>query len=152
MHAPLINFCSQGIDTRKGSTLPMEFEALNGGDVVDLSKTVKVEAFKTKHSGVPSLGYALHQQHKRMKKKYENKSKSEKKELGMKGVQMTETVWECIFVYSGDSSMDNLIKNPQCLETAILVMEVTFVGLKGDKNDTGQSVSSGHVLPGCMDT
>jgi ribonuclease Z len=105
------------------------------GDRVEVGRDLAVEAFATDHV-VPSLGYHLRRQKRRLAAAFVGRSGSELAALREQGVEISEAVDETVVSYCGDTGPAVFDLTPAIFTSRILMLECTFLGDKlADKSD-----------------
>ncbi len=104
-----------------------ELTGLAPGDRVDVGKGLVVEAFRTDH-GVPSLGYHLIRAKRHLLERYQGLAGAELAALRQRG-ETTERVEEQLaLTFCGDTGRGVFDLEPRLFQSAVLVIECTFIG------------------------
>ncbi|MFP3941958.1 MAG: MBL fold metallo-hydrolase [Thermoanaerobaculia bacterium] len=111
----------------EGSAYDVELAGLAPGDRVRVGRDLLVEAFATDHV-VPSLGYHLLREKRRLRERYRGLPGAELAALRAGGTPTEEVVEELALSYCGDTGADVFALEPRLFETAVLVVECTFLG------------------------
>ncbi len=120
----------------RGKVIPM-----SPGTEILIAKKFKITAFKTFHT-TPSNGYIISRLTTKIKPEYANCTSAEKKELGMKGIKLSESFYDSLSAMTGDTSYETLIANPELLSIKTLMMECTFID---DEKEPEWMYKKGHV-------
>ncbi|MCL7033510.1 hypothetical protein MKW94_025018 [Papaver nudicaule] len=101
---------------------------LDVGEERKLGENIKVKTFKTYHR-VPSQGYIVYLNKRKLKQEYVGLSDREIKTLKLSGVEITNTLTSPEIAFTGDTTSDFITdpNNADALKARILVMESTFV-------------------------
>lgn len=108
-----------------GHEYQFDFRSAKVGKIYELDKIHSFKPFKTFHR-VPSMGYTIFENRKKLKKEFEYTSQAEIVQFKKSGMELTENISIPIFSYTGDTTMEFWDKNPEVLNSKILFMEVTY--------------------------
>lgn len=113
---------------RKLDAAPLEAELipLAPGEVLPLARNREVEAFATDHR-VVSQGYLLRSISAKLLPEFEGVPGPELAAMRKAGTEITRSVRQVEFAFSGDTRIDALLRNEAALTAKRLVMEVTFL-------------------------
>lgn len=111
----------------EGSAYDLELTGLAPGDRVRVGRDLLVEAFATDHV-VPSLGYHLFREKRRLLERYRGLPGAEIAALRAGGTPTEEVVEELALSYCGDTGDGVFDSEPRLFEAGILVVECTFLG------------------------
>lgn len=128
--------------------------ATRSNDEVQLSgggKGYTVRALRTTH-GVPSVAYCVVRETKRLRSEYSELSGSEIARLRVReGVRVTRVHREPVLAYTGDTTIDGVLRHRLLLTVPILMIECTYL-CKHDAETSGdddispsQARKRGHV-------
>jgi ribonuclease Z len=104
-----------------------EIIPLQGGDSVEVGTDLRVEAFATEHP-VPSLGYHLVRQTRRLRGEHRHLGGPELVRLKEKGVEITRVEEETWLSYAGDTGPGVFDREPRLFQSKVLLLECTFLG------------------------
>jgi ribonuclease Z len=140
---PALKQAREAFEQMDQAPMKMNIRAAQVGELMDLGGGMFVKAVATKHR-VPSVGYLVYRQERRIKPEFASLAPVEKERLGRAGTDMYEAVFTLELAYSGDCTADAL---PDSLLTAPLCfVECTYLGLQGDKDSREAAEEHGHVL------
>jgi ribonuclease Z len=105
-----------------------------------LSKEYYCTAFEMDHK-VKSFGYIIYRKSKRVKKEYKNLKPYEYIKMREDNKEFTEEHYEPIVGYTGDTSINGVLKNPAFLTVPLLIMECTGF----DNDDIHDVRMGGHI-------
>lgn len=108
-----------------GHEYDFDFRGVKAGEEYALDKIHSFKPFQTFHR-VPSVGYTIFENRKKLKKEFQNLSEQEIVKLKKQNVDLTENISFPMFSYTGDTKMEFWGKNPEVLRSKILFMEVTY--------------------------
>ena len=100
---------------------------LESGDQVSVGRDLSVEAFATDHV-VPSLGYHLVRDRRRLKEPFWDRPASELAELRGNGVEIEYVTQELWVTYCGDTGTGVFELEPRLFDSTVLLLECTFFG------------------------
>lgn len=103
-----------------------KFIGLSNNDCVPINNTHFVKAFKSTHR-VPTLGYTLFEEKKKLKKEFYAATKSEILQLKEKNIEIETISQNPIFSYTGDTTAEVFNLCPWLLNTKVLFTEVTYL-------------------------
>lgn len=112
-------------ESLEGVYYDYEIHSLSTGDSVQVAKDLAVRAFSTDHV-VPSLGYHLMRESKRLKSEYRDRLGQELAALKKRGIEIEEGETSAWFSYCGDTGPGVFDLEPQILESPVLMVECTF--------------------------
>lgn len=137
-YARLNQHPAMGKDAHMKNTFTVEAATGNSVRLQKGGGSYVVRAFKTIH-GVPSVAYCIYQCSNRLLDEYVGMEGRKIGELRRAGTEVTRPVETPIIAYTGDSTIEGIVRNPDLLQARILVMECTYLdpwdGDDGDKND-----------------
>ena len=110
--------------------IPME-----PGDSRILPNGLTLRVFKTDHV-VPSQGYALCRQVKKLKAEYIGWPGQELKAVRESGTEIQETVETVEVVYTGDTMITAFDREPLIRKAKLLIHEATFMGTAVDRKES----------------
>lgn len=116
----------------KGS-LPCKIIGVHFGDEVELSKELVVTVHRTDHT-IHSLGYVIWERRHKLRPEFSGLSGPEIKALRLGGRKITDERRIPKVAYLGDSTIKGLDDNPAMYEAEILIMEMTYVMGKKDRD------------------
>jgi len=124
MLGPMTNILKeyQKIDSHE---YEVDFRGIEIGKEYYFDKVHSFKPFKTFHR-VPSCGYTVFENRKRLKKEFQNLSESEIIKLKKQKIEFTEEYSLPVFSYTGDTTMKFWDENPEVLKSKVLFMEVTY--------------------------
>jgi ribonuclease Z len=105
-------------------TYQFQLRALNPGQVAQLKAPYFARTFPTYHR-VPSQGYTIFEQKKRLKPEFKNLEPHQLGDLRRKGEVLDEHYEENILSFTGDTKIE-FLDSEQVRKSRILVMEVTY--------------------------
>lgn len=111
----------------EGTAYDVELVPLTPGDRVRVGRDLLVEAFATDHV-VPSLGYHLLREKRRLRERYRGLPGPEIAALRAAGTSTEDVVEELALTYCGDTGDGVFDLEPRLFEAAVLVLECTFLG------------------------
>ncbi|KAG2433049.1 hypothetical protein HXX76_008776 [Chlamydomonas incerta] len=127
---------------------PIDYEVLEleAGQDFELPSGFLCRTFPTTHA-IPSQGYVLYSQRKKLKAELQGKSQSEIKELRLSGVDVSETHQVPEIAFTGDttSAFLDAETNPtleDALKAKVLCIEMTFLG---DDVTVEEARGKGHM-------
>lgn len=97
---------------------------LKVGDTIPLAKGVRAEALRTYH-GVPSVGYAIVRETKKLKPEFHGLPGRELADLKRQGTVIEEVQEATDLVVPGDTKIDFLVKEERARKAKVLLHEVT---------------------------
>ncbi len=100
---------------------------LDAGDRVELTQGLAVEAFATDHV-VPSLGYLLIREKRRLAAAYRGLPEERIAELRRGGAEVTAIETGPWLAYCGDTGAGVFATEPRLFEVPVLLLECTFLG------------------------
>jgi ribonuclease Z len=114
--------------------LPCELVPTAPGDEIELSREHVVTVSATTHT-VPSLGYVLWEQRKKLKPEFHGLPGQQIRDLRLAGTEVTTMLRIPRVAYLGDSSPGGLEACEAMFQAQVLIMELTFVapGHRKDK-------------------
>lgn len=116
---------------------------IRAGDEVNIDASFFVSAWPTRHR-VPSLGYCVQRQRKRLAPELQGKSRDEILEWKRSGRDVNVFERETEIVYTGDTEISAIDEaEALALSTKILIMEATF--LSGDDTTPAMAAEKGHI-------
>lgn len=101
-----------------------KIHGLSVGDAVPLQKGVRAQALRTYH-GVPSVGYAIIRETKKLKQEFHGKPGQELAALKQQGIEIHEERETTDLVVPGDTKIDFLLKEEHARKAKVLLHEVT---------------------------
>lgn len=125
--APALGDLVRAAGRLEGTDYDFELTALAPGDRVEVARDLRVEAFATDHV-VPSLGYHLVRVKRRLKAGLRGLPGAEIARLRDSGVETEDPVEELALTYCGDTGAGVFDLEPRLFESAVLVVECTFLG------------------------
>jgi ribonuclease Z len=125
----------------EGHQYNFEFIGLNKNDEVKLNDSFFVKAFKTTHR-VPSLGYTLFEQKKKLKPEFRNTIKNELIQLKKNNIAIENTEQKPIFSFTGDTTVDVFQECSWLLNSQVLFIEVTYLD---ERKSIEHSRKWGHI-------
>lgn len=126
----------------EGAEYDWELVGLAPGQRVDVGKAMIVEAFAGDHV-VPSLGYHLFRQRKRLRADLAGAPREELLARREAGEEITDTVEHLALTYLGDTGPGIFAAEPRLFTARVLVAECTFVG--DELRDKGALYKHLHV-------
>ena len=122
---------------------PMSYELVRmaPGDRHELRKGLYLEAFRTYHP-VPSVGYSVIESVEKLKPELHGTEGSVLAQMKRDGRVITDTVNRRLLSVTGDTLPEVIDKQPQILESEVLLMECTFLDASKPK---AQVKAGGHV-------
>ena len=124
----------------EGQEYEYELHAVEPGNRIPVSRGFQVEAFATDHV-VPSVGYHLLGQKKRLKSEYRDRSSRELAELRSAGVEIELVQEELRLSYCGDTGPGVFDLDARVLVSPILLIECTFF----DESSHQRARKYGHM-------
>ena len=109
----------------EAQTYDYEILALAPGDRIQVARDLAVEAFATDHT-LPSLGYHLLREQKRLRVEYQGRSGQELAALRARGVEIELREMEVWLSYCGDTGPGVFDLEPRVFESPVLLIECTF--------------------------
>ncbi|KAG2448672.1 hypothetical protein HYH02_006029 [Chlamydomonas schloesseri] len=145
---------SAGVRKLMDAVLELQFSPAIGYEVLELEAGQNFElpsgflcrTFPTTHA-IPSQGYVIYSQRKKLKTELQGKSQAEIKELRLSGVDVTETHQVPEIAFTGDttSAFLDAETNPtleDALKAKVLCIEMTFLG---DDVTVEEARGKGHM-------
>lgn len=126
----------------EGFDYSYEIVPVESGDRVKIDEYHYVQPFQTVHR-VPSQGYALFQQKKKLKAEFHGKNSHQLADLRRQGVALEDVWYEPQFGYTGDTDirfMDHC--DPEILKTQSLFVDCTYWD---DKKSIEHAMEWGHI-------
>jgi len=103
-----------------------ELIPLKVGQEIPHGRDYVIRTFATDHR-IPSLGYHVFFKKEKLKSEYLEKSGREIVTMKKQGLKITDTVYEPVLTYLGDSTIRAVDENPLVKQSNILIMECTFL-------------------------
>ena len=125
----------------EGHPYKYDFQGVEDRMTFSLSKNWEVRTFPTVHR-VPSTGYTLMSQKKKLKASLARLSQAEIVDLRRKGEQVEEEVSEPYLSFTGDTQIEFLDLSPEVKKSRFLIMEVTYWN---DKKSIASAREWGHI-------
>ena len=116
-------------------------KGLNPGDVVEIRKDHYIKALKANHR-VPCRGYVLIRNSKKLKKEFLALSSKEIQRLKNSNSDIFEMKQIPLFAFSGDTTIEFVIENPEIQEAEVLFLECTYID---DKRPVQRARDWGHI-------
>jgi len=102
----------------------LDFRAAKAGESYDLGQGYKLQPFPTFHR-VPSLGYSLIKQRKRLKSEWSQATPQELSQKRREGVELDEYYDENLLSFTGDTRIE-FLQSSMARSSKCLFMEVTY--------------------------
>lgn len=125
----------------EGFQYPMQVHGLQAGDDTWISKSTFVRALPAFHR-VSALGYILYERKKKLKQEFLHLKQEEIIAKKNTGEQLTVEIDTPLFAYSGDSSIEFILENPQVLLAKVLFLECTYID---DERPVQRARDWGHI-------
>lgn len=121
--------------------LPCTVTPISPGDRIEMGVNRYVEAFRAVHR-VPTLGYALVSQKRRLLPRLKKKSGQEIARLRKQGEQVERVEETVELAFCGDTCIDVIHNEPMVRKARALILEVTFMD---DRVSVEKARRTGHV-------
>ncbi|MDO4568859.1 MAG: MBL fold metallo-hydrolase [Planctomycetia bacterium] len=122
-------------------SFPCELVGLEGGEEVELSREVVVQAHPVQHR-IPALGYVVFHRRKKLKPEFLPLSGDEIRNLKESGVKIDYEIRVPKVAYLGDSNVHGLDANEIFYKAETLIMEMTFA----EEEHTSDKIErKGHI-------
>lgn len=118
-----------------GGRFDYVIKPMSPGEGMVLPNGLTVRVFKTDHV-VPSQGYALCRQVKKLKAEYIGLQGQQLKALRESGTEIQETIETVEVVYTGDTMITAFDREPLIRKAKLLIHEATFVGTAVDRKES----------------
>ncbi len=149
---PLTIFCPKAIEVHltqglkafqdmQGYELNVTVHGLLPGDVVDLSKRIKLRAFRTYHPA-PSLGYGLFETVQKLKPEFKTLPGDELRRRRLANDPIFDIQERNYFAYATDTLPDVFKHEPWLKDVQELMVECTFLD---DKKSVANARRGGHI-------
>lgn len=127
-------------ETLEGEIYEYEMRSLDPGDRIPVAKNLTVEAFATHHI-VPSLGFHLLREKKRLRDEYRGLAGQELATLKARGIDIEVREEEIWLSYCGDTGPEIFDLEPRILASSVLLIECTFF----DEDSRARARQYGHM-------
>jgi ribonuclease Z len=117
------------------------FVGMQPGDTVRLRRDIELSAFRTRHV-VPSLGYTVTKRTDKLAPEFVGKDGNELRALKADGVTITRSQRQPLLSVTGDTLAEVLDDTPSLMESAIVVLECTFLD---DTKPYSAARQGGHI-------
>ena len=124
-----------------GSDLPVKLVGMGPGDTIRIGKRRVVRPLRSFHP-VPCQGYAILEVRNRLRADLQDGGKEAIAQARANGEEITHSEEHPLVVFSGDTTIEFVEKNPLAQTADLLIMEVTFVD---DRVSVAQSRKNGHI-------
>lgn len=120
---------------------PIQIHGIKPSQEIWLNKDFFVRALPAFHR-ISALGYILYQRKKKLKKEFLHLSQTEIVALKKQGTELTNIVDIPLFAYSGDSSIEFVLENPEVQHAKVLFLECTYID---DDRPVQRARDWGHI-------
>jgi ribonuclease Z len=124
-----------------GSEMPATVKGLQPGEEMALGKRWTVRPLPSFHP-VPSQGYVLMERRKRLKPELKGAGREAIRQAALRGEEINEELAHPKLVFSGDTTIEFIERNPLARQADVLIMEVTFVD---DRVSVESARKNGHI-------
>ncbi len=122
---PLRKICKQW-QKIEGFGYRINIRPMKPGQKIEIMKNYYVEAFEANHR-VAALGFVLMRRVKKLKEEYKNKKGSEIQSLRESGADIFNETEAPILAYSGDTTIEAVLKSEKARQARVLIMECTYI-------------------------
>jgi ribonuclease Z len=121
--------------------LAADIVPIAAGERVQLRRGLALEAFRTYHP-VPSVGYSVIETVHKLRSEFMGRPGQELAELKRQGTEITQAQERRLLSVTGDTLPVCLDRNPQIMDSQVLVIECTFLD---ERKPKAAVVAGGHV-------
>jgi ribonuclease Z len=118
-----------------------QFVGMKPGDTVRIRKDIELSAFRTRHV-VPSLGYTVTKRVDKLAPEFIGKEGHELRDLKAQGITITQSQRQPLLSVTGDTLVEVLDDTPDLMESAVVVLECTFLD---DSKPYAAARQGGHI-------
>lgn len=120
---------------------PIPIQGIQAGQEIWLNKEFFVRALPAFHR-ITALGYILYQRKKKLKQEFLQLTQAEIVALKKQGTEIISTIDVPLFAYSGDSSIEFVLENPEVQNAKVLFLECTYID---DERPVQRARDWGHI-------